>query len=184
VLGDASTLPAGADANLADIDFTGTIMPPPNSGVPPLSEDEKMMFARWIDLGAPVDASDATRAQYGWFNDEQKPTLNVSLPASGGGRKPVKLIRLGAFDNYSGLDRASFSVRANFVVNGKAAGTELAGDLVEAADHVWIIKLDSPLKYINDGIVTVSVKDKRGNESVVTRGFNITAAFEDEPPPE
>ena len=30
-------------------------MPPPASGVPPLTDDEKMTIARWIDLGAPYD---------------------------------------------------------------------------------------------------------------------------------
>jgi hypothetical protein len=51
--GNAATLPAGADANAADLDFTGNIMPPPPATA--LSEDEKLMFVRWIDLGAPID---------------------------------------------------------------------------------------------------------------------------------
>jgi hypothetical protein len=55
VLGDPATLPPGADPNEADLDLTGTIMPPPGSGVPPLSEDEKLLVARWIDLGCPVN---------------------------------------------------------------------------------------------------------------------------------
>jgi hypothetical protein len=177
VAGNASTLPAGADANLADIDFTGTIMPPPNSGVPALSEDEKMLFARWIDLGAPIDASDAARAQYGWFNDEQKPTLALSLPAPGTDSQPLERIRIGAFDNYAGLDMSTFSVKANFPVNGKPPGTELRSAMGQVADSVWVIKLGTPLKMIRDGMVTVSVKDKRGNESVVVRTFNIVEPF-------
>ena len=55
VPGDPATFPAGADRNAADIDFTGTIMPPPGSGVPALTQDEKMTIARWIDLGAPIN---------------------------------------------------------------------------------------------------------------------------------
>lgn len=51
VPGDASTLPPGASVNAADLDYTGTMMPPPGSGVAPLTIDEKMTFARWIDLG-------------------------------------------------------------------------------------------------------------------------------------
>ncbi|MEQ1516924.1 MAG: dockerin type I domain-containing protein [Usitatibacteraceae bacterium] len=176
VPGNASTLPAGADANSADIDYTGTIMPPPGSNVPPLTEDEKMLIARWIDLGAPVDASDPTRAQFGWFNDEQKPTLTLSLPRGGANAGPLSEIRLGAFDNYSGLDRASLSVKANFAVNGKAAGSELAGDLIETGDHIWTIPLAQPLASIGDGAVNVSVKDLRGNQSSVARTFSIGAA--------
>lgn len=176
VPGDASTLPAGADANSADLDYTGTIMPPPGSNVPPLTEDEKMTIARWIDLGAPIDASDPARAQYGWFNDEQKPTLTLSLPRSGANTTPLSQIRLGAFDNYSGLDRGAFSVKANFAVNGKAAGTELAADLVESGDHIFTIALSPPLTMIGEGIINVSARDLRGNESVVARSFSIGAA--------
>ncbi len=178
VPGDASTLPAGADITLADLDYTGAIMPPPGSNVPGLSEDEKMMFARWIDLGAPVDSSDPAKAAFGWFNDEQKPTLTVSLPEGGASTKVLKEIRIGAFDNYSGLDRTSFSVKASFEVNSKSAGTELASELVETADHVWTIRLSQPFAGGN-GVLTVSVKDARGNESVVTRAFTVVVARED-----
>jgi hypothetical protein len=176
VPGDESTLPPGADANSADLDFTSTIMPPPGSGVPTLTEDEKMMFARWIDFGAPVDSSDQNLAQFGWFNDEQKPTLTVSYPTAGGGVQPLQFIRLGAFDSYAGLDRNSFSVRANFQVNDKPPGAELAGNMVESADHVWTIKLAKPLTSIVGGVIKISVKDMRGNESLVVRSFDISEA--------
>jgi hypothetical protein len=175
VPGDASTLPVGADANSADLDFTGTIMPPPGSGVPPLTEDEKMTIARWIDLGAPVDASDPTRAQFGWYNDEQKPTLTLSLPRSGKATVALSQIRIGAFDNFAGLDRSSISVKTNFSVNGKAAGTELAADLIESGDHIWTLPVNPPLTNIGDGLVNVSVKDLRGNESIVARTFSVAA---------
>ena len=35
-------------------------MPPPGSGVPALSEDEKITFARWVDLGCPINGSQGT----------------------------------------------------------------------------------------------------------------------------
>jgi hypothetical protein len=172
VPGDAATLPAGADPNLADLDYTGTIMPPPGSGVPPLTEDEKMLFARWIDLGAPVDASSAALKPFGWFNDEQKPTLHVSLPAAGMQTGAVSELRFSAFDNYAGLDRASLSVTANFGVNGKPAGAELAADFVES-DHVWRLPLTSPIRGGTDMTLNVRVKDARGNQSVVARSFAV-----------
>jgi len=55
VPGNPRTLPAGANPDETDIDFTGTIMPP-NSGVPPRSADDMMTIERWIDLGAPITA--------------------------------------------------------------------------------------------------------------------------------
>jgi Hydrazine synthase alpha subunit middle domain len=174
VLGDSTTLPAGADANIADIDYTGTIMPPPGSGVPPLSENEKMLIARWIDLGAPVDASDPALKPFGWFNDELKPTLHVSLPKAGENTDLLSELRLSAFDNYAGLDRASLSVTANFAVNGKPPGAELAGDFVES-DFIWKLNLATPIRAAADLVLNVSVKDLRGNQSAVARAFSVKA---------
>ena len=51
----STTLPPGTDGNASDLDYTGTARPPPGSGVPALSEDETMNFARWIDLGCPIN---------------------------------------------------------------------------------------------------------------------------------
>lgn len=173
--GNPATLPAGADRNLADLDYTGTIMPPPGSGVPPLTEDEKMLFARWIDLGAPIDASEARLKPFGWFNDEQKPTLHVSLPKAGESTDALSEIRLSAFDNYAGLDRSSLSVTANFAVNGKPPGAELAGDFVES-DSIWKLTLASPIRSAADLALNVAVKDLRGNQSVVARTFSVKQA--------
>ena len=89
VPGNASTLPAGADSNAADLDFTGTIMPPPGSTVPALTTDEKMLFARWIDLGAPIDYA---QTSYGWFLDDLRPTLAVSAPRPNQNAAPLSEI--------------------------------------------------------------------------------------------
>ena len=77
VPGDRTTLPAGANPNEADLDFLGTGCPPPGSGVPPLSEDEKILFARWVDLGAPITSPDPARRDSGWFLDDLRPTLTL-----------------------------------------------------------------------------------------------------------
>lgn len=175
VAGDPSTLPAGVNANDADLDFTGTIMPPPGSGVPLLTEDEKMTFARWIDLGAPATSSDPGLASAGWFSDELKPTLAVSLPRAGVNDGPLDRIRFGAFDDTSGLDRATLSVVASFPVNGHPPGAELAGDLREA-DGIYTLDLEAPIRDLTDGRVTILVKDKQGNETVVDRSFSVDCA--------
>src|SRR5579871_232961 len=122
--GIASTLPKGVDPNTADIDFIGTIMPPPGSGVPPLTDDEKMTIARWIDLGAAITIQ-GDPSYKGYFADEIKPTVALSWPRSGQDSSPLNAITIGMFDAYSGINASSLSVVANFVVNGKAAGTEL-----------------------------------------------------------
>ncbi len=171
--GDVSTLPEGATANEADIDYVGEIMPPPGSDVPPLSEDEKMLFARWIDLGCPITpANDEERAGYGWFLDELRPTLSISSPATRRVAEPIDVIRFGAFDYYSGLDEDSMSVAADFMVNGRAAGAELS-DLFDRDDGVWTLTLDAPIADEEERTLVVRVRDNAGNWSEVTRVFRV-----------
>lgn len=175
VPGDASTLPEGAHPNQADIDFTGTIMPPPDAEVPPLSEDEKMMFARWVDLGAPIDSPDPVRNVFGWFADDLRPTLTVTSPGRDRSLEPLEEIRIGAYDYYSGLDRSTLSVVADFSVNGHAPHTELVSFFQETGDHVWTLDINPPLTDLHRARLTVSVKDNRGNLTVVDRCFSVGA---------
>jgi len=87
VPGNPGTLPPGAQPDDADLDFTGTIMPPPGSKVPPLTQDEKMTIARWVDLGCPIDLGwGNANARFGWFLDDLRPVLTVSLPRPGPNR--------------------------------------------------------------------------------------------------
>ena len=171
--GDKSTLPADANPNDTDIDFVGTIMPPPNSGVPPLTEDEKMLFARWVDLGCPINSSELGRKDYGWFLDDLRPTLTLSLPRGGVNTEPLQLIQIGAFDYYSGLDMPSLSARTNFELNGKQAGSELASSFVQTGDHIWTMYLSPAITDLRRGEITVSIKDKQGNITKIVRSFSI-----------
>lgn len=170
VPGDPATLPQGANANDADLDFTGTIMPPPTSGVPALSEDDKLAIIRWIDLGCPISSQDPELSN--WFADELKPTLTVSSPRAGA-NSSLSMIRVGMYDSYSGLDRASFSVKASFAVNGKAAGTELAPDFTEqSGQYIWTLPLASPATSLANATITVKVKDNANNWQTIERTFS------------
>jgi len=171
--GNAATLPAGADANAADLDFTGQMMPPPGSGVPPLSEDEKMLFARWIDLGAPINWADNGTNVYGWFLDDLRPALDVSLPRPGVNDAPLAMIRLGAADADSGVNWSSLSITADFAVNGRAAGVELADLAQSAGDGIRTVALATPLASGSTGNLSVSIKDVQGNVTRVARRFSV-----------
>jgi hypothetical protein len=177
--GNPATLPNGADPNTADIDYTGTIMPPPNSGIPALSEDEKITIARWIDLGAPITAQ-GDPSYKGYFADEIKPTLTLSSPRSGLSAGPLTTIRAGMFDAYSGIDRSSLSVIANFVVNGNAAGAELGGSFSQTDPSVWALTLATPVTNLPSGHIVARVKDNAGNYTTIDRWFSIGASG---PPP-
>jgi Hydrazine synthase alpha subunit middle domain len=175
VLGDASTLPAGADSNAADIDFTGTIMPPTGSGVAPLTDHEKMLIARWIDLGAPSDNADPQYARYGWFSDELKPTLYAPTPTVGvrsDGRASMH-IRIGAHDHVSGIDWARTSVKANFTIAGRTAGTELADLFGITSEGVRELAGDLPTLPTTRGELTVRVADRQGNITERKRTFSF-----------
>jgi hypothetical protein len=149
-------------------------MPPPGAGVPALSEDEKMMFARWIDLGAQIDSPDPQLKTMGLFADDIKPVLTMSAPRAGATGAAFNQIRLGLYDNYSGINRQSLSVKADFAVNGKAAGSELAGDFTSVGDGVWAMNISPVIVTLRAGKITARVKDLAGNESVIERSFSKT----------
>lgn len=171
VAGSASTLPAGSNPNLADLDYTGTIMPPPNSGVPPLTAEEKMLIGRWIDLGAPIDTGRETgNDRFGWFLDDQRPALEVSRPRPGVNTATVTEIRIGMADANSGIRTGSLSVTADFVVAGRAPGSELA-DLARTVGD-GIVEVPLVPQSHSRASITVSVSDNQGNVTRVHRTFS------------
>jgi hypothetical protein len=138
-----------------------------------LTEDEKMTFARWIDLGCPINRNEPGWKDYGWFLDELRPTLTLSLPRAGTQAQPLTLIRIGAYDYYSGLDVQSLSVKANFDLNGTRAGTELAPLFAQTGDHIWTLPVNPAITNLRRGELTVSIKDKQGNITKIVRSFSV-----------
>ena len=171
--GDATTLPEGAAINDADLDFTGTIMPPPGSPAPPLSEDEKIMFTRWIDLGCPINSGEENgNGAFGWLLDDLKPTLTVSLPRPGLNAGPVSMIRVGVADAYTGIDGSSLSITADFVVEGRAAGSELSDLATELSTGVHVIALSQTLPPLTKANIFAEVADNQGNITRVKQTFS------------
>lgn len=178
VPGDPSTLPAGADPSAADLDFTGTVMPPPGSSVPPLTEEEKMRIARWIDLGCPINSgAESGDGAYGWFLDDQRPTLTVSLPRPGESAEPVTALRFGVADAYSGVALATLSVKADFPVAGRPQGAELADLAAAVDDGVYAIDLGAALPPSAGRHLWVEVADIQGNVTRVARTFSTLGAL-------
>lgn len=178
--GDPNALPEGANINAADLDFTGTIMPPPDSGVPALSEDEKMRIARWIDLGAPINSG---QSSYGWSLDEIRPTLEVSLPRPGVNAAAVSEIRFGVADANTGVDASSLSVTADFEVAGRAPGTELGDLATPAGDDIYSIAINPPLASAVAANVFAEVRDNQGNVTRVARRFSVGVSAPTVTPP-
>ncbi len=83
----------------------------------------------------------------------------------------LEQISIGIDDAYSGVDAASLQVTLDVPVAGVAAGDNLASKFNETSPGVlaWKLPADSALK---GGQLTVSVKDRQGNESKIVRRFS------------
>jgi hypothetical protein len=175
--GDLSTLPAGADKNDADLDFSGSIMPPPNAAnAPALSIDEKMTIARWIDLGCPIDTAYGTSsAAYGWLLDDMPPALALSAPRAGRNALPVTSIRVGMADGNSGVATRTLSITSTLSINGRAPGAQLVDLAVLTGDGIVEIALTKPITNVTNARVSASVKDVQGNITRVDRTFSVGA---------
>jgi len=170
VRGDKTTLPNGgsnSEVNRADIDFDGNICPPPGTA-PALSNNEKMLFARWIDLGAPISIPNTTGLS--WFTDELRPTLTLSEPALATA-ETLSAIQIGMHDFNSGLNPGSLSVKANFAIAGRPANRELASLFNYIGNQVWRLNLAASVAIPKNANLTIQVKDNAGNLVTVKRSF-------------
>jgi hypothetical protein len=166
----------------ADVDFVGSIMPPPQTanekakGIAPLTDEERRTFTRWIDLGCPLDLDydkeQPDKRGLGFFCDDTRPTLTMTLPHSGKNPR-LERILVGMHDYYSGLDKRSFQVTADFDVDGMEAGTNLARRFRRKSQGVWELRLKNPITLLSKGTLTVSVKDKQGNLSRIVRTISV-----------
>jgi len=195
--GDASTLawhgkPLEASRKniaIADIDFTGAVMPPPEAvagtyraadgtkiKVAPLSDEDRLTIVRWIDLGCPVDLDfDPNRpgdTRYGWLHDDQRPTLTVAEPKAGA-NQGLNRILIGMHDAGTGLDMQTFTVTADVPINGRPAGDNLAVAFGSTGHGVYELKLSAPFQQGQQTTLTVSIKDGQGNESRIVRTFSV-----------
>lgn len=170
--GDAATLPAGASANSADLDFVPSAAHPAG-GMPALSIKEKMTIARWIDLGAPLDRSVTTgHTGMGWFLDDVRPTLTVSAPRHNLNPGDVDRIVLGIADANSGIDVSSLSVKASFPVDNSPPYTELIDTAVSMGNGIYKIQFSQALpKDSVERHILAEVKDNQGNVKRVDLRF-------------
>jgi hypothetical protein len=172
-----------------DIDYTGPQMPPPDAvagtyvgpdgntiKVASLTDEDRFTLVRWIDLGCPIDLNyDSARPErrgYGWMGDDNRPILTITYPQSGS-NKEVSRILIGMHDYYSGLDEKSFEVRADFAVNGVAAGQDLASRFQPVSQGVWELQLARPIRTLKRGTLVVSVRDRQGNSNRIERTFRV-----------
>ncbi len=156
-------------------------MPAPTRGltarlikVAPLSDEDKLTLARWIDIGCPIDREyDSKQRDRGWLLDEGRPTLTLTYPQSGASKEPLTRILIGMHDYATGLDLASFSVAADFAIDGVKPGEDLATTFDALPDKRWELRLQKPIAALERGKLTVSVKDRQGNTTRIERSFSV-----------
>jgi hypothetical protein len=171
--------------------FKGSIMPPPEAvagtyldadgkkvKVAPLTDEDRRTILRWIDLGCPIDlgagAAKSQVASAGWLLDDQRPTLALTYPRPGS-NEPLSRILVGMPDYGTGLDADSFSVIADFPIDGVTAGEDLAKQFKALPEDRWELRLRKPITELPKGRLTVSVKDRQGNTTRVERTFSVRA---------
>ncbi len=182
-------VPTDKNRHRYDLDFTGREMPPAAAvagqaknpagdlvKVAPLTDSDRFMLVRWIDLGCPIDldydASNPARRGFGWALDDNRPTLALTLPRAGANMRLDRIL-IGMYDYYTGLDPGSLTVTASFAVDGAAAGDNLASLFKPGAQGVLELKFAKPITLLANAKITVSVKDKQGNVSRVERSFSV-----------
>jgi hypothetical protein len=170
-----------------DVDFRGSAMPPPEAvagtykgpdgkriKVAPLSDEDKLTLARWVDIGCPIDREHEPKQRgRGWLLDEGRPTLTLTYPPSGAGKEPLTRILIGMHDYATGLDLASLSVTADFAIDGIKPGENLATKFKALPGNRWEMRLQRPIAALPRGRLTVSVRDRQGNKAQVERTLSI-----------
>ncbi|HEX7899037.1 MAG TPA: FecR domain-containing protein [Planctomycetota bacterium] len=160
--GAGTLVRAGEPVDLAknrsrwDLDFLGSEMPPKEAvekgKVQPLTDEDRRVIARWIDLGCPIDLDG------GWWQDDNRPVVSLTADA---GR-----VLLGLLDYGSGLEPESLRVTADVELDGVAAGDNLASRFKPLSPGVSEMKLSKAAR------LTVTVKDKQGNATRLERKVN------------
>ena len=121
----------------------------------PLTWDEKMTPARWIDL-----------------EDDRRPTLWISPTVSEARKGPVSAIAVGAYDLESGLASGALSMTFNVAIGGQPAGTNFAAGINPGNGQPVSVPLPAAVnRAAIKAVVTASIKDAAGNVAQVVRTF-------------
>ena len=76
-------------------------------------------------------------------------------------------------DYGTGLDPASFTVTADFAVDGAKPGNDLARRFKETSPGVREFTLANPVTNLKRGMLTVAVKDRQGNVTRIERTLSV-----------
>ena len=171
------------------VDFKPAAMPPPEAvagsyvgpdgkkiKVAALTDEDRRTLVRWIDLGCPIDldydAKSPERRGYGWMLDDNRPTLTLTHPQPNANPSLTRIV-VGMHDYDTGLDMASFTVTADFPIDGAKAGQNLAPRFKAASQGVLEYRLAQAVTSLPRGTLTVSVHDRQGSVTRIVRTISV-----------
>jgi len=158
-----------------DIDYNAaadTIHPRLNT-LRGLTWSEKLTLARWVDLGAPIQMN----ANWGWLEDDLRPTLWVSPTLEQARAGAVNAIVVGAYDLESGLAANTLSVKFNKPIGGQPAGTNFANGMNLTNGGVLSIPLPASVDLAaGRAEMTVKICDNAGHVTELVRTYSPAAS--------
>ncbi len=83
---------------------------------------------------------------------------------------------IGLHDYNTGLDLSSLSVTADFPIDGADPGKNLAARFKPMSEGVHELKLREPIKRLERGTLSISVKDRQGNVARIERTISVGQA--------
>jgi hypothetical protein len=89
--------------------------------------------------------------------------------------EPLTRILVGMHDYGTGLDMATFTVTADFAIDGAKPGENLATRFKAKSPGVWELNFTSAISDLVNGRLIVSVRDRRGNTARIERVFSVAA---------
>ncbi len=155
-------LPEGGDIATEDLDYEAGTCPAPDR----LDTAEKVLLARWIDLGCAIDLD---RPRMTYTDDHLLPVLHLEAVETDAGTVRV---RAGVLDLDSGIDEASLSIEVTEPGSDLSRVYALADVDWNAGAGVATIELDvvaADLTYEEPLRVAAEVADLAGNREWAER---------------
>ncbi|MEW5987479.1 MAG: hypothetical protein AB1791_12670 [Chloroflexota bacterium] len=145
-----------------------------------LTWDEKLTLARWVDMGAPIELD----PYWGWYEDDLRPTLWVSLTPGEACVGAMDSVTIGAYDLESGLAADSLSVVFNVSIGGQPPGTNFAAGLNPPNGGVVNVPLPAAVDLIaQQATLRATIQDNVGHTTEVVRTYNAACPYRPGPPP-
>lgn len=142
-----------------DLDFTS------HPAITGLTDTEKRTFARWVDMGVPIDFP--VTSGFGYTEDSTLPVIQILDPKRGTSPSTGGTITVGLTDAESDIDLATFSARYA-QVTGSTQGSWVAIDTTGfTLSSTGLGTITEPP--VSQYVLEITVDDTAGNTAIHTQ---------------